>query len=221
MKNSILTILSFVFILTAGCSKEGLRGEGSIITENRTLLDLDDVETVKVNGETDVHVIYGNDYKLEVKGYGNLVSALRTDIKNHVLRVEFPDVYNIRNNNTEIFLTIPNFPHLDINGSLNADASGNFPDQTSLFLNINGSAKITSGFVKVDNLDVNINGSGNLKIQNIVTKNAKITIGGSGKVKTTVTDKLIANINGSGEILYDGDPLVETHISGSGKVIKP
>lgn len=220
MKNLILTILGIATILAASCSKESLRGEGVIVTENRTLLVQNGLETVKVNGSTDVHITYGANYQLEVKGYGNLIAALSTDVKNKVLVLEFPNHYNIKNNNTEIFLTIPYLPNIYINGSADADASGNFPDQEALFLQINGSAKINAGFVSVKKLDVDINGSGNLLISNILAKDAEISISGSGKVKASVSEKLKAKISGSGEIAYHGEPLVETSISGSGKVTK-
>lgn len=220
MKKSLLGIIPIIAILLGACTKDKLTGEGPIITENRTLLVLGGLNTVKVNGSTDVHVTQGDEYKLEVKGYGNLVVALSTDVKNNVLVLEFPNHYNVRNDNTEIFLTIPHLPNLYINGSADADVSGNFPDQADLFFHVNGSAKINAGSINVENLDVNINGSGDLNITNVMAQYANISINGSGKVKTTVSDHLKASISGSGEINYYGDAVVETNISGSGKVEK-
>ena len=220
MKKSLIGIISITIILLSACAKDKLRGEGPIVTEYRTLLVVGGLETVKINGSTDVHVTYGNNYELAVKGYGNLVAALSTDVRNHVLTVEFANHYNVRNDNTEIFLTIPHLPNIDINGSSNVDASGNFPDQADLFFHVNGSAKINAGFINVENLDVKINGSGNLNVTNVTAQNAKIGISGSGKVKATVSKNLKASISGSGEILYQGDANLETNISGSGKVTK-
>ncbi|HET8828013.1 MAG TPA: head GIN domain-containing protein [Pelobium sp.] len=221
MKKSLLIgIVPIIAILLGACTKEKLTGEGSIITENRTLLVLGGLKTVKVKGSTDVYVTQGDEYKLEVKGYGNLVAALSTDVKNNVLVLEFPNHYNVRNDNTEIFLTIPHLPNLSINGSADADVSGNFPDQPDLFFHVNGSAKINAGLINVENLDVKINGSGNLNVSNVMAENAHISISGSGKVKATVSDYLKASISGSGEISYSGDAVVETQISGSGKVAK-
>ncbi|HTN19620.1 MAG TPA: DUF2807 domain-containing protein [Pelobium sp.] len=220
MKKSLIGIITIIAILLTACTKDKLRGEGPIVTEYRTLLVVGGLETVKINGSTDVHVTYGDNYELAVKGYGNLVAALSTNVRNNVLTVEFPNHYNVRNDNTEIFLTIPHLPNIDINGSSNVDASGNFPNQPNLFFHVNGSAKINAGFINVENLDVNINGSGNLNVANVMAQNAKISISGSGKVKATVNKNLKASISGSGEILYHGDASVETNISGSGKVTK-
>jgi len=220
MKKLLFGIIPIIIILFSACAKDKLRGEGPVVTEYRTLLVVGGLETVKINGSTDVHVTYGDNYELAVKGYGNLVAALSTDVRNNVLTVEFPNHYNIRNDNTEIFLTIPHLPNIDINGSSNVDASGNFPDQPDLFFHVNGSAKINAGFIKVENVDVNINGSGNLNIINVMAQKAKISISGSGKVKATVSENLKASISGSGEILYKGDAVAETNISGSGKVTK-
>ncbi|HEX7367517.1 MAG TPA: DUF2807 domain-containing protein [Pelobium sp.] len=220
MKAPLLLVLSLIICLVAGCDKNSLKGEGPVVTENRTSLVLNGLETVKINGSTDVHITFGNNYELAVKGYGNLVAALSTDITSKVLTIEFSDHYNVKNDNTEVFLTVPYLPNIDINGSSDVDASGNYPDQADLFFRVNGSSKINAGFINVSNLDANINGSGNLNLINVIAQNAKIRINGSGKIKATALKNLKANISGSGEILYKGDAVVETNISGSGKVSK-
>lgn len=220
MKKSNLGTLALLAILITSCSKERLMGEGQIITDNRTIIATSGLETVKVNGSSSLHIIYGRDYKLEVKGYGNLVTALSTELKNNILTVEFPNHYNVRNDNTEVFLTMPNLPNLYLNGSINAYTSGDFPDQSDLFFKISGSATLNAGFIKVKRLNVNISGSADLNVVNVITKSADISISGSGKIKATVSDNLKASISGSGEILYIGNPVVDSKISGSGKITR-
>jgi hypothetical protein len=47
-----------------------------------------------------------------------------------------------------------------------------------------------------------------------------IELYGSGKATVSVLNKLSAKVEGSGEIIYSGDPQVVTKIEGSGRVTK-
>ena len=62
-------------------------------------------------------------------------------------------------------------------------------------------------------------GQGDIDGIELETKDAKITIIGSGSALTNVTERLNANISGSGKVKYKSDDniLIETKVSGSGK----
>jgi hypothetical protein len=49
---------------------------------------------------------------------------------------------------------------------------------------------------------------------------ADVRIGSGGSATVRVQDHLSATINGSGNVYYLGDPIVESSISGSGGVVK-
>lgn len=222
MKKSIIGLIAIFTILLSACSKDTLRGDGAIITEDRTLLVQNGLETIRINGSTDVKVIYGTDYHLEVKGYANLVAALSTDVKNNTLVVEYPNHHNVRNENTQIMLTIPYLPNLYLNGNIDAQLSGIFPAKQSINFTINGSGIIHAADVNMnaDFAKYQINGSGNINTYNLISKTCEASISGSGKITTSVFNLLKANISGSGEIYYNGNPTVDSDISGSGKVSK-
>ncbi len=222
MKKPLLIICCICIFILNACTKDSLRGEGHTITEDRTLLVQAGLQTVRVNGSTKVQIIYGTAYHLEVKGYANLVGALSTDVKNNILVVEFPNHYTIKNDNTEIFLTLPNLPNLYINGSADANLSGIFPANENIDFTINGSGNINATNV---NMNTNIakyqvSGSGKINATNLVSKSCESSISGSGEITTSVFNTLKANISGSGEIYYYGNPIVDSRISGSGKVLK-
>lgn len=219
MKRIVLTTLIFSIALIS-CKKESIVGEGRIITENRTLLARPGFDAIKINGSTAVHVIYGSEYKLEVKGYENLLNVFSTEITNHTLTVEFKNNYNIRNDNTEIFITMPVMPDIYLNGSAEAEVKGNFPFKDQVVLKVNGSGEMEYGSGSVEHLELNISGSGSINILAIEAETAAIQISGSGEVKLAVSDELDASISGSGKIYYSGSPVINANISGSGKVIK-
>lgn len=204
------------------CNKDTIRGEGEIKTENRTLQVASGFESIKINGSTNTEIIYGDTYKLEVYGHTNLLQVMHTGILNNTLVIEFPNHYNIKNNNTKVILTIPYLPNLDINGSANADIRGIFPAQESINISINGSGNVKA---EETNMNVNfakyqINGSGKINTINLISKTCETSISGSGEISTSVFNNLKAKISGSGKIYYQGSPSVSSEISGSGKVVK-
>jgi hypothetical protein len=107
-----------------------------------------------------------------------------------------------------------------------------------LSMNLNGSGNINIDKLSATSADASINGSGDIKLAgqaptqkisfhgsgnylagDLQSASADINIPGSADVTVWVTDKLTANINGSGTIRYYGKPTVDQSGNGSGKLI--
>lgn len=84
---------------------------------------------------------------------------------------------------------------------------------------IEGSGEIRISGSSV-NSDFRIIGSGRIKADDIITEVCTAYISGSGIIDTHVLNALDVTIIGSGIVYYEGDPTVETFISGTGKVVK-
>ena len=105
----------------------------------------------------------------------------------------------------------------EVSGSGSMRIAGIF-DQTRA--TIDGSGEIVLSGESV-NTDYNVTGSGKISGNNMLTSNCYVDISGSGSVSAWVTDLLDVEISGSGNVYYYGEPpVVNTHISGSGQVIK-
>lgn len=220
MKKYIIAFISAV-LLFSSCEKQNtIQGEGPQGTEDRTLLVQQGFTSIRISGSTDARILFAPNYKLEVKGYNNLMNALRTEVRGGTLYVSFPDHYNVKNDNTEIVLTIPRIPNLELNGNIQAEISGTFPAQASLNFRINGSGDIEANEAQalVEESEFSINGSGEIQALNILARSAKGRISGSGTIATSVSNVLDVDISGSGDFLYRGNPVVTSRISGSGKV---
>lgn len=215
-----LKYIFIVLILSTGlssCEKDAIRGEGSVITENRVTPDF---TAVDMGGASKVHISYGTTFSVQVKGYANLVPLYEAKVRNNKLILGFKNNYNIRNDNTEVFITMPDLRDLHLSGSGDSDISGNFPHTESLSLSISGSAGIDMETGSTDDLDVQISGSGDVNVFGLIAENADISISGSGKVRTRVTNALDVSISGSGTVYYKGSPQIYSKISGSGEVVK-
>ncbi len=216
MKTLLASLLS-VSILFSSCLKEQLEGNGNIITEVRTLSNFSGVVN---SGSKRLHVSYGPEYKVELRGSSNLIPAYRSRITNGDLSLYY-DRVNVRHDDIEVYVTMPEIRRANLSGSGKILINGNFPSQNYFESRISGSGdiQVNSDF-DVDELDVTISGSGRADLLNIKSRRAEVHISGSGDAKVHATDHLKAKISGSGRTYYTGNPTIETDISGSGKVVR-
>ena len=115
-----------------------------------------------------------------------------------------------------IHMTIPTLD-IEIDGSGRLETKGSFSIVNTV---IDGSGEvILSGTSPV--ADFLINASGMISAGSLLTDTCYAGITGSGSIYTRVKDLLDVDISGSGNVYYYGEnPVVNTHISGSGQVIK-
>jgi hypothetical protein len=215
MKTQILLIA--IVILFTSCSKDRITADGNIISEIR---NTGSFKEVRSSGSNNIHISYGPEFKVEVRGSGNLVSRYKTKVYNNTLDLGYEFV-NVRRDDIEVFITMPKISGVSLSGSGNVDLSGPFQETDFFNLRISGSAK-----VRVDNtfeaseVAVNISGSGDADLRNIICKEAGVRISGSGDVRLTCDERLDVQISGSGDVYYIGNPSVHSDISGSGKIIR-
>ncbi|MBE7176789.1 MAG: DUF2807 domain-containing protein [Mucilaginibacter polytrichastri] len=216
MKNKY--VLLFAGLLFAACSKENISANGNVNTESR---DLSGFSSIESHGSNPIHIAYGKTFELTVRGSENLLRKYQTRVVNGTLRLGY-DAISIRNDDVEVWVTLPEIEKIGLNGSGNVDISGAFPNDTRLKIDLRGSSDILArDLFAAEELRVDIAGSGSLKLEKIQAKKAYITMAGSGEVFASVSQKLDIRISGSGAVYYWGNPQeIEQHIGGSGKVIK-
>ncbi len=103
---------------------------------------------------------------------------------------------------------------INLSGSSDMICEGLSVKSTSISLS--GSGDIRLGGINKGNLTIRIAGSGDVDAEELQSKDGEVNISGSGSVKIWATETLSANIVGSGDVYYKGNPRTETHISGSG-----
>jgi hypothetical protein len=105
---------------------------------------------------------------------------------------------------------------LDISGSGSTRFDGLTAHEVCVELSGSGDIEASG---KTDRLDVSIPGSGNVRLDHLVARDAYIDISGAGDVRVWAVDSLVADISGSGNIAYGGNPhQVRKDVSGSGEV---
>lgn len=215
MKTSIL--IAFLSIFLFSCSKDRISASGDKITETRTPGSFDGIFS---GGGTNVQIVYGDEYKVVVKGSDNLLPYFKTKIVSGHLYLGYEKV-NIQHDDVEVIVTLPAIKRLALSGSGSMQISGLFPAEDELKVSISGSGDIkASDRIDFDEVDIDISGSGEADLEQIRTEEADIKISGSGDARLTVFDQLKVRISGSGKVYYKGAPGIDSQISGSGKLVK-
>lgn len=215
MKALILFALSSLLLIS--CSKDRLTASGDKTTETRSVRDF---TGVKSSGANDVHITYGTEFKVTLKGSDNLIPYFKTEIIGNTLHLGYERV-NVRRDDIEVFVTLPEIQYVSLSGSGSVDIYGTFPTVDFFDLSISGSGEVeVEDAFNADETVVKISGSGEADLEKLSTRHADINISGSGDAKLKVQESLKARISGSGKIYYKGNPQVDSQISGSGKVIK-
>lgn len=214
---SISVIISLAAILTfPSCTKERIRGNGPITTETRNVSGF---TSVSVAGSTNVYITQGAVFKVEVKGYSNLLPYFETKVVNNTLQLGFKQNVNVKNDNTDVYITMPALNGLQLAGSGNISTSGAFNGNTDFNVRIDGSGNIHFGTGSTQNFYSVIAGSGSIYAIGMISDKADVNTSGSGNTEITALSELKVTIAGSGNVYYGGTPLISTQISGSGAVL--
>lgn len=212
----------------------GVRGEGPVKTENRSVSDFHAV-SLEIPALAEVSV--SDRYAVEVQAQENLLPILKTEVENGKLRIYFEKNVS-HTEGLKVRISAPSFDELGIGGSgtikalsaingerlkLSIGGSGDIEvpqsDVGKMECSIAGSGNIRVGG-KTNDVEFDIAGSGDIAAKELAAATGTAKIAGSGSVTCNVSQTLNASIAGSGDIFYTGSPSVDTDISGSGKVKK-
>lgn len=240
MKKEARIILSIFLLLAAGCilpSGELIRGNGDVQGETRSVSPFDAID---LQGSMQVLISPTNTQVVEVEAESNLLPYLKTTVENGRLTIRF-------DHGSRVMATRPVKVHVSAKdlGKLALSGSGVIRSEDTLFqeealqLDLTGSgnmylvvhtpeitSRITgSGDLHIKGLTrqlrVTLTGSGSFQGDQLKSEEANTRITGSGSARVFASRKLDATILGSGNVHYGGDPEVQSHVTGSGKVMTP
>jgi hypothetical protein len=212
-----------------------LDGHGEIISEVR---EVDDFTKIEVDVPADVYIHIGEFYKVSVQTHSDLIGLITTEVRGNSLRIDAdPCIGSV--DKFRIDVVVKKLTDIDLNGSCRLKTSKSVIRAEDFSININGSSELMidlqseyvrakingSGGIylkgKAHELKLKINGSGDFNGFNFQTSDASIKINGSGDAKIIASDRLDAEISGSGDVKYKGEPRkLKTKVNGSGSVVK-
>lgn len=238
MKKQRYLLILIGIILTIGLSSceiyPSIEGNGVPVSETRKVSKFNKL-MVDVNAE--VYLRQGPQEAIIIDSDENIVDNLETFVENKTLTIRIlgHDVANRKS--LKIYIQVPDLYLIQVQGSAKVISENTFY-LNNLDLELNGSGLIDMA-VDIDNeLVNNINGSGLIylegdayKVRNLISGSGGVQgfklfatyvdaeIFGSGYCESSVSNRLYAEINGSGKVYFRGNPLVKYDISGSGRII--
>lgn len=234
-KSPLLLVLLFGLIAFTSCEK--IKGEGPVVTETRSTSEF---ERVNFGLAGTMIVEKGENFKVEISAQRNILEVIRASVSSRELKLDIERGKRIkRHEDITVRITMPEASGFTVSGSGNIRIPDSFTG-TRMRLHIAGSGNIEAEELDFNRIEGEIDGSGNIRVRygsandgrftingsgsvempGVEIREGDVTINGSGSVRLWTREKLKARINGSGTVYYKGQPTVDSHVAGSGRVVR-
>lgn len=175
-----LITIATMMLLFISCKKDRLTANGNMKTETR---NPGTFTGVRSSGSNVVHVNYGNEYSVKLKGSSNLIPYFRTNVVNGKLTLSYENV-DVRHDDVEVFVTLPMLKSTALYGSGKMTIGNNFPNTGSFRVDLSGSGQIlVSSAMFAEEVDVAVSGSGDVDLERLASRFVDARISGSGDVR--------------------------------------
>jgi len=196
--NRIPIVLLAAFIIVAGCSRPGIKGDGVIKTETRPMVDF---SKIKVAGHYEIQWTSGKP-ALSIAVDQNLLALVKTVVSGDTLRIDSAEKVD-PTKPIMLVLSSGSLAAIQIAGDIVFKASRLSGDNFKIdaagqtAISVEGS---------VTNLAVNLVGDSSLDAKMLQTQSANLSMVGSSKADVTVASVLKVSVIGDGTCTYGGNP---------------
>lgn len=212
MKNKPSTIaLSLLILVTAGCDWRGVRGNGTIKTEQRPMTDFTRVDA---GGFYDIQWRPGSP-SLRLTTDENLLANIETKMQGNVLKIETHGQI-APTHGVAVVITSPSLAGAELSGAVKLEATQLSGDRFAI--DASGATKITLAG-RANRLIASLTGASRLDAETFQSGDVEISVTGAGRADVIATNSLKAAITGAGRVSYGGNPKsIEKKITGAGKI---
>jgi hypothetical protein len=211
MKKITISVVVACLVLAAGCRWVGIRGNGHIKTDERTIGAFANIDA-------------GGAFEIEWKS-GAPALSITTDenllayVDNHISG----DTLHLRTreqiwptHGIKLLISSPTRAGAKLSGAVKLTA--NQISGPKFALESTGAARVNLDG-SIDELLADMTGASELNAGGLQTKTAEISTAGAADAEIAVADTLKVAITGAGKVTYSGNPkTIEKHISGAGSI---
>jgi hypothetical protein len=209
--SKILVILIASVTVVVGCSHPGIRGDGEIKTEDRSISNF---SKVVVRGGYEIKWSSGKP-SLKLSADENLLPLISTVVSGHTLQIDSKEDLAPTKSVT-IILSSASLADMQLSGGKSFKASQ--ISGRDLKIESSGAWDISVDGA-VTKLQANLAGASKLNAKALQTQTAKLSLLGASDAHITVTDALKVSVIGACSVIYSGNPnSVETNIIGAGSI---
>jgi Putative auto-transporter adhesin, head GIN domain len=210
MKKITIVFLTVCVALAAGCRWVGVRGNGHVKTEDRTISAFTEI------GASGAFVIewQSGPPALRITTDENLLSYIETDVSRDTLHLRTHEQI-WPTHGIKVVISSPTRTGARISGAVKLTAkqlSG-----PKFALEASGASRVALDGT-IDELLADMTGASELEARGLQTKTAEISTTGAGDAEVAVAETLKVAITGAGKVSYSGNPTIEKHITGAGSV---
>jgi Putative auto-transporter adhesin, head GIN domain len=183
-------------------------------------------QNIKADGPFKITLVGGNAGTLTLKGETDMLSLITTTVTNGTLNIELTEGRALPpNQKVEIKVPFTLLNRIDLKGSGSIDVEKTIKNNVKVTVDGCGSIHLKTntadveacllgqGEIKVKgtatNFTCKIIGCGNITAYGLESQNVMACISGSGTIQTSCTKNLTGRINGSGNIVFSGNPAVK------------
>ena len=213
--SSIMSRIAIILIaavtVVAGCSQPGIRGDGEIKTEDRTISDF---SKVVVKGGYEIKWSSGKP-ALKLSADENLLPLIKTAVRGHTLQIDSQEDLAPSKSIT-IILCSASLSDMQLSGgkSFNASQISGY----DLKIESSGGWDISVDG-SVTKLEANLAGASKLNAKSLRTQTAELSLLGASDAHVTVSDALKVSVMGACSVIYSGNPKsVKTNVFGAGSI---
>ncbi len=212
------------------------------VTAQKRTIDVSSFSELSFAVSGNVYLKQGSNESVEVDCSDETFDKIEFDLSGDRLTIKRRGKWNwrdgIRNSDLDVYITMKDVERLSVSGSgtitsenqietdeirLSVSGSGDLEldlNSTNTDIRISGSGDVRLNGTS-DKTEARISGSGKIKAEDMESRTFEASINGSGNCYVTVTEEVVANISGSGNVYYNGRPdRVISNSSGSGKIRK-
>jgi len=210
MKKITIVFLTVCVGLSAGCRWIGVRGNGHIKTDDRT---------IKASIEIDAGGAFAIEWQsgppaLRITTDQNLLSYIESDVSGDTLYLRTHEQI-WPTHGIKVVISSPTRTGARIRGAVKLVAKQ--LTGTKFALEASGASRVSLDG-NVDELLADMTGASELEASGLQTKTAQISTTGAGDAEIAVAETLKVAITGAGKVTYSGNPTIEKHITGAGSV---
>ena len=207
-----ITILFFAcVVLVAGCRWVGIRGNGNIKTDERTISAF---TNIRASGAFVIEWQNGEP-SLRITTDENLLPYIETKTTGETLRLDTREQI-WPTHKIKVVVSSPTRASARISGAVRLTAH-QMSGLKFAFQSTGASEIILDG--SIDQLFADMTGASELNASGLQTRTAEISTTGAAEAKIAVSETLKVAITGAGEVTYTGNPkTVEKHVTGAGSI---
>jgi len=210
MRKIPIVLLAGCVVLVVGCHLPGVRGNGHVKTEERSVSTFANIDA---GGAFEIEWQNGSP-TLRLTTDENLLPYIENNVSDDTLHLRTRD-HVWPTHGIKVVISSPTRTGARIRGAVKLTAK-QLSGQTFALESKGASEVILDG--TIDRLLVDMTGASQLAADGLQTKTAEISTTGAGDADVAVTNMLNVVITGAGKVSYTGNPTIKKQITGAGSI---